>query len=51
MWPLEHNSDEKECDPEEDGDAEKTLMKKYKIVDTNVALAKPRNPSLLKPAS
>ena len=25
MWPLEHNSDEKECDPEEDGNAEKNV--------------------------
>ena len=28
MWPLEHNSDEKECDPEEDGDAEKNVDEK-----------------------
>ena len=28
MWPLEHNSDEKECDPEKDGDAEKKVDEK-----------------------
>ena len=28
MWPLEHNSDEKECDPEEDGNAEKKVDEK-----------------------
>ena len=28
MWPLEHNSDEKECDPEEDGNAEKNVDEK-----------------------
>ena len=31
MWPLEHNSDEKECDPEEDGDAEKNVDEKKKL--------------------
>ena len=25
MWPLEHNSDEKKCDPEENGNAEKNV--------------------------
>ena len=35
MWPLEHNSDEKECDPEKDGDAEKKVDENYKIVYNN----------------